>query len=97
LNVCSACKASVKREDCHKNRYGEYICKICIADGVRFSRLRQLDYLFNKKRRTLWRIAAYAVILATTTFLLVKVLDNITSKDISNSEFSDRPALLAVS
>jgi len=97
LKVCFACKASVEREGCHKNRYGEYICKICMAAGIRFSRLRQLDYLVNKKRRMLWRIAAYGVVLVITTFLLVKLLNDITSKDISTSGLSGRSALLRVS
>ena len=68
-----------------------------MAAGIRFSRLRQLDYLVNKKRRTLRRIAVYAVVLAITTFLLVRLIDDITSKDISTSGLSGRPALLAVS
>lgn len=36
--VCSACGTSVAREDCHKNRYGEYICRECQSAGIKFVR-----------------------------------------------------------
>jgi hypothetical protein len=35
---CFSCGASVLRQDCHKNRYGEYVCRACQASGVRFSK-----------------------------------------------------------
>ncbi|MDO9198963.1 hypothetical protein [Rhodoferax sp.] len=31
LRVCSVCGAVVERKDCHKNRFGEYICRKCQA------------------------------------------------------------------
>src|SRR5512133_3216109 len=36
--VCSACGTSVARGDCHKNRYGEYICRECQSAGIKFVR-----------------------------------------------------------
>lgn len=36
--VCSACGTSVAREECHKNRYGEYICRECQSVGIKFVR-----------------------------------------------------------
>jgi hypothetical protein len=38
---------SVKRQDCHKNRYGEYICRTCQASGIKFTRLHRSLY-WNK-------------------------------------------------
>ncbi len=41
--ICSACGATVARYDCHKNRYGEYICRKCQRAGIKFTwRLRNL-------------------------------------------------------
>lgn len=35
----------VPREDCHRNRYREYICKSCQAKGIRFTWSNRLrDY-----------------------------------------------------
>ena len=42
LKKCSVCGTAVRRRDCHKNRYGEYICRPCQANGVRFTPRRQL-------------------------------------------------------
>lgn len=33
LRVCSVCGAVVERKDCHKNRFGEYICHKCQLAG----------------------------------------------------------------
>lgn len=32
--IFSVCGLTVARRDCHKNRYGKYICKNCQAAGV---------------------------------------------------------------
>src|SRR5512133_3886931 len=42
--VCSACDATVERKKCHKNRYGEYICRSCLAGGTRFTRWGRLKH-----------------------------------------------------
>ena len=42
--VCSACSLAVPRKDCHKNRYGQYICKTCQAAGVKFTRAGRLRH-----------------------------------------------------
>ena len=33
--IFSVCGLTVARRDCHKNRYGKYICKNCQAAGVK--------------------------------------------------------------
>ena len=47
LRVCSACGATVARQDCHKNRYAEYICHQCRRDGISFTRLAQFRHFFR--------------------------------------------------
>lgn len=48
--ICSVCGSTVARRDCHKDRYGKYICKNCQAAGVKHS-LR--ERLLRKSRRAL--------------------------------------------
>lgn len=43
--ICSACGATVERKDCHRNRYGEYICRRCQAAGIRFTWHQRLQHL----------------------------------------------------
>jgi len=58
LRSCSACGEAVRRRDCHKNRYGQYICRDCRADGVRFTQWPWLLYNGKKwSRRFFWMIA----------------------------------------
>jgi hypothetical protein len=45
--VCSACAATVERKDCHRNRYGEYICRKCRTAGITFTWHRRLRYLMK--------------------------------------------------
>ena len=45
--VCSACGTTVARQDCHKNRYSEYICHQCLRDGISFTRREQLRHFFR--------------------------------------------------
>ena len=33
--ICSVCGLTVARRDCHKDRYGNYICKNCQAAGAK--------------------------------------------------------------
>ena len=35
--ICTGCGATVSRRDCHRNRYGEYICRGCQAVGIKYS------------------------------------------------------------
>ena len=49
--ICSVCGLTVARRDCHKDRYGKYICKNCQAAGVKPS-LR--ERLLRGARRVVW-------------------------------------------
>ena len=64
LRVCSACGATVERNLCHKNRYGEYICRKCQHDGVEFTWRQRLRY--SKK----WLIPAFFLSLAIAGLVL---------------------------
>ena len=37
IKQCAACGSQVARKDCHRNRYAEYICRPCQANGVKFT------------------------------------------------------------
>lgn len=34
---CATCASVVDRKNCHRNRFGEHICRQCQARGIRFS------------------------------------------------------------
>jgi hypothetical protein len=62
--VCSPCGETVARHDCHKNRYGEYICRKCQRAGIKFTwrqRLRQLRK---------WTPPAFLLYLAIVTLVM---------------------------
>jgi hypothetical protein len=72
--VCSSCRLVVARSDCHKNRYGEYICRACQASGVRFTRRRRFGFLGGRLFTGAWVGLTVAVVLALvsfTTYVLV--------------------------
>jgi len=43
--VCFRCGASVARTECHKNRFGEYVCRTCQAAGIKASWSRRLSQM----------------------------------------------------
>ena len=45
LRVCSSCGATVERKDCHKNRFGEYICRKCQAAQTNLTWRQRMRYL----------------------------------------------------
>ena len=45
---CAGCGTEVARRDCHRNRYGEYICRRCQEAGIRSTRHRQIKRLFSR-------------------------------------------------
>src|SRR5659263_519003 len=72
MRVCSACSATIERKDCHKNRYLEYICRKCRAEGVKFTRSGQRRYFLERERPGIFLGLAIAcmVLLAISTSLL---------------------------
>lgn len=63
FKVCSACGTTVDRQDCHKNRYAEYICWRCQSAGVKFVR--------RTPRRRVMRWAVSFVVLGFTAASLI--------------------------
>jgi len=61
--TCSACGASVNRADVHKNRYGQYICKECRANGVRAVGKHRLRHLFQRMPTALAAFLAVMLVL----------------------------------
>ena len=54
----------MERSLCHKNRYGEYICRKCQHDGVEFTWRQRFRY--SKK----WLIPAFVLSLAIAGLVL---------------------------
>ncbi len=46
--TCNACTVRVHRDEVHKNRYGQYICKACRTDGVRAVGRRRVHHLVQR-------------------------------------------------
>jgi len=67
---CSSCNALVERQVCHKNRYGEYICKKCQDAGVRFTRAHRLLYLQSwwEPRHLFWLTVTVVAVLVLLWF-----------------------------
>ncbi len=76
LLICSACKAPVLRQNCHRNRYGEFICRACQASGIRFSWLRRLQHAVGKLGLAVWVFlgAMATLLLLAWLFEVVRVL-----------------------
>ena len=58
---CAICAREVTRQDCHRNRYKEYICRTCQAKGHKFS-------VHNRLARTKRRVTTGLRWLAWTAF-----------------------------
>lgn len=60
---CSGCGVTVARRDCHKNRYGEYVCRTCQAAGMKSTRTaRWRRWLGQTPGIILWSLAGTALI-----------------------------------
>jgi hypothetical protein len=64
--ACSACGAIVAREECHKNRYAQYICRQCQSTGIKFVRQRPS----HRSRRLAIQVFLFGVVVASLVFLL---------------------------
>ena len=79
LRKCSACDADVERNHCHKNRYGEYICRACQTSGVKVTRRRRLSIWLKKVERVVWRAAFIAGSGALAAWILWQSFERIDS------------------
>jgi hypothetical protein len=77
LKTCSACGAAVSRAQCHRNRYGEYICHGCQARGIRFTwHQRWRKFRKSNGRSVKWALVAVGAIVLTL-LLLFRFLDQV--------------------
>ena len=68
--ICAACGASVDRNDCHKNRYAEYICRKCGSAGIKFTRRRRTRLLIQAKLRKFLAVLPIAGMVLLLIWLL---------------------------
>lgn len=75
--ICSVCGVTVARKDCHKNRYGKYICRNCQAAGVKPTRRQKL--LFGTKRAVwgAWVVLAVLVVLGALGWIGYALLEHL--------------------
>jgi hypothetical protein len=74
MKTCVGCGATVARRDCHRNRYGEYVCRTCQEAGIRFSPARSRVYRLTKLLRAsrTWLVClAVAVAVLATIYVLI--------------------------
>jgi len=66
--TCNACSTRVQRDEVHKNRYGQYICKACRRDGVRAVGRRRAHHLVQRMPTAL---LAFLVVMLVTLVMVV--------------------------
>ena len=82
LRVCSSCAASVERQDCHKNRYSQYICRRCQTAGIKFTgrqRLRQRSPVGRSHSLLKWTLCAFFLGLTIAALVLPALLSGVSS------------------
>ena len=90
LRVCYTCGATVRRKDCHKNRYSEYICRRCQAAGKKFtSRGRRRHIMKRALPVFLWGSAV-------ASLLLVAMWMNLLTFDSFSFFNGEREALIDI-
>jgi|GEM_PF-1893790 len=80
--VCSSCAATVERQDCHKNRYSQYICRQCQTAGVKFTgrqRLQQRPDVGRRHSLLKWTLCAFFLGLTIAAMVLPALLNSVTS------------------
>jgi hypothetical protein len=79
MKTCARCGVSVAREDCHRNRYGEYICRPCQAAGASVPRSRRFyHWLYNASGTfRLWLV--YLVIAIVGSVAVYKIIGRLAS------------------
>lgn len=68
MRTCNACGSCAHRDEVHKNRYGQYICKVCRAGGVRAVGRRRVLHM---ARRMPTALVAFLVVILVLVLLPV--------------------------
>lgn len=58
--VCASCSATVERQNCHKNRYSQYICRQCQDLGIKFTNRSKRRYFHRRRYVLTW---AFSVVI----------------------------------
>ncbi|MFO1190865.1 MAG: hypothetical protein U1F00_01670 [Rhodoferax sp.] len=74
MRTCSACRVRVHRDEVHKNRYGQYICKLCRNDGVRAVGLRRFQHLLHRMPTALLAFLGVVLAMAVATLVVLAVV-----------------------
>ncbi len=74
---CATCGNTVERKNCHKNRFGEYICRTCQAAGLKATPLRKQRHVTKKVIKKMTRWALLLAGGAVAYLLLTKMLFNL--------------------
>ena len=75
-SICAGCKRSVPRADCHRNRYGEYICHACQQRGIRSTWRNRLRHHWRTLTIGVWvmlGLTALALLLAWSFNMMLLV------------------------
>lgn len=73
FRTCNACGVKVRREEVHKNRYGQYICKACRSDSVRVVGRHRLRHLLQRTPTALVAFLVVLVVLPLAVLLLLEL------------------------
>jgi hypothetical protein len=77
MRICTICGARVRREDCHRNRYHEYICHTCRATRRQPATTKRiLGRLRRHKRKILYAAMVFLVGLSVSVFIVKCASDN---------------------
>lgn len=71
---CATCGNTVDRQDCHKNRFGEYICRTCQAAGLKATPLRKQRHVTKKLLKKVLRWVLLLVAGVFAYLVLTKML-----------------------
>jgi len=72
--TCNSCGTRVHRDEVHKNRYAQYICKACRAKGVRAVGRRRVHHLVQRMPTALVAFLVMLVVLVVAPLVILMLL-----------------------
>jgi hypothetical protein len=83
LRNCVGCGREVARPECHRNRYGEYVCRDCQAKGFRYSTSRRLGFQLKRFLKIGLRVLAWICLAALVLGCFYYVIDRFASAPVA--------------
>ena len=77
--TCSVCGAVVERQDCHRNRFAEYICKTCQSAGIKSTWRRRAKHITKKFTLRAGRWVGAALLVVVLIWMFVNFLTRMDS------------------